>query len=45
MDNLQFYVLFKGDVRLIMEGCCNGALFMVEKISPKVGIELGPLDQ
>ena len=24
---------------------CNGALFTVEKISPRAGIELGPLDQ
>ena len=31
-----------------MQGCvhvCNGTPFTVEKISPRVGIELGPLDQ
>ena len=30
--------------RLIMK-MCNGAPFTVEKISPQVGIELGPLEQ
>ena len=29
------------------DGCtvCSGTLFTVEKTSPRVGIELGPLDQ
>ena len=27
--------------RLIMKGCDNGALFTVEKILPRAGIELG----
>ena len=34
---------YQDDGRLIIESC-NGAPFTVEKISPRAGIELGPLD-
>ena len=51
MDDLRFYVLFNS-ISVISGRClddneavCNGAPFMVEKISIRVGIELGPLDQ
>ena len=30
---------------LMMKAVCNGTPFTVEKISPRAGIELGPLDQ
>ena len=36
---------YQGDGRLITEAVCNGTPFTVEKISPREGIELGPLDQ
>ena len=51
MDDLRFYVLFNsvsvisGQWKVDNERLCNGALFMIEKISPQVGIELSPLDQ
>ena len=45
---IAIYVLFNS-VSVISGRCetavCNGAPFMVEKISPRAGIELGPLDQ
>ena len=31
---------YQDDERLIVKGCCNGAPSMVEKISPRAGIEL-----
>ena len=36
---------YQDDERLIMEGLCNGIPFMVEKISPGAGLEVGILDQ
>ena len=54
MDDLRFYVLFNsisvisgrgGGGGLMMKAVCNGTPFTVEKISPRAGIELGPLDQ
>ena len=36
---------YQDDERLIMKGLCNGTPFMVEKISPRAVIELGPRDQ
>ena len=36
---------YQNDGRLIMKGWCNGTPFTVEKISPRAGIELDPLDQ
>ena len=50
MDDLRFYVLFNsisvisGDI-WIMKAVCNGTPFTVEKISPRVRIELRLLDQ
>ena len=52
MDDLRFYVLFNS-ISVISGRCsndskkavCNGTPFTVEKISPRVRIELGPLDQ
>ena len=32
---------YQDDERLIMKGLCNGIPFTVEKISPRVGLELG----
>ena len=34
---------YQDDERLTMEGCVQGTPFTVEKISPRAGIELGPL--
>ena len=51
MDDSRFYVLFNsisvisGRCLDVMKGLCNGTPFTVEKISPRVRIELGPLDQ
>ena len=36
---------YQGDGRLIMNGCVKRNSIAVEKISPRAGIELGPLDQ
>ena len=36
---------YQDDVRMIMKAVCNGTPFMVENISPRVRIELCPLDQ
>ena len=36
---------YRDDERLIMKAVCNRAPFTVEKILPRAGIELGPLDQ
>ena len=36
---------YQHDERLIMKGCVQWILFTVEKISPRGGIKLGPLDQ
>ena len=36
---------YQDDERLIMKGCENGTPFTVEKIPPRAGIELSPLDQ
>ena len=36
---------YQNDVRLIMKGCVQCNSILVEKISPRAGIELGPLDQ
>ena len=36
---------YQDDGRLIMKGCGNRSLLTVAKISPRAGIELGPLDQ
>ena len=47
-DFTSFSTMFKSyqdDGKLIMKAVCNGAPFSVEKISPRAGIELGPLDQ
>ena len=47
-DFTSFSIVFKSsqdEGRLIMKDMCNGALFTVEKISPRAGTELGPLDQ
>ena len=52
MDDLRFYVLFNS-ISVISGRClgdnerllCNGTSFTVEKISPRVRVELGPLDQ
>ena len=49
MDDLRFYVLYNSN-SVISGRClddnakavCNGTPFMVEKISPRVRIELGP---
>ena len=43
-----FFIVFQSyqdDVRMIMKVVCNGIPFTVEKISHRVRIELGPLDQ
>ena len=32
---------YRNDERLIMKAVCNGTPFMVEKILPRAGIELG----
>ena len=51
MDDLRFYVLFNsvsvisGRWEVDNERLSIGAPFMVEKISPRAGIELSPLDQ
>ena len=49
MDDLRFYVLFNSisviSGRRLEKAVCNGTPFMVEKISPRVRIELGLLDQ
>ena len=42
---LTVFQSYQDDVLLIMKPVCNGTPFMVEKISPRAGIELGPLDQ
>ena len=42
---LTVFQSYQDDVRIIMKGLCNGTPYMVEKISPRVRIELGPLDQ
>ena len=47
-DLTSFSTVFKSyqdDGRLMMKAVCNGALFTVEKISSRAGIELGRLDQ
>ena len=49
MDDLRFNVLFNS-ISVISGRCsddnvCNGTPFTVEKISPRVRVELGPLDQ
>ena len=49
MDDLRFYVPFYS-ISVISGRCsddnvCNGTPFTGEKISPRVNIELGPLDQ
>ena len=36
---------YQDDERLIMKVCVQSSPFTVEKISPRAGIELGPLDQ
>ena len=36
---------YQDDGNLIMKAVCNGTMFTVEKISPRAGIELGPLGQ
>ena len=51
MDDMRFYVLFNSvsvisrRLKVDNERLCNGAPFTVEKISPRAGIEPGPLDQ
>ena len=51
MDDLGFYVLltvfqsYQDDVWMIMKDCAQWNSVTVEKISPRVRIELGPLDQ
>ena len=51
MDDLQFYVLFNSfsvyqdDEKLIMISCVQWSSISVEKILPRAGIELWPLDQ
>ena len=48
---MQFYILFNsisvisGQWKVDNERLCNGTPFTVEKISPRAGIELSPLDQ
>ena len=43
---LTVFQSYQDDVWMIMKAVCNGTLFRVEeKISPRVRIELGPLDQ
>ena len=37
------FVSYQDDEKLIMKGCVNGTLLTVEKISPRAGIEIGPL--
>ena len=52
MDELRFYVLINS-IQVISgqwevdnkKAVCNGSPFPVEKISPRAGIELGPLGQ
>ena len=47
-DFTSFPTVFKSyqdDERSIMKAVCSGTPFMVEKISPRAGIKLGPLDQ
>ena len=47
-DFTSFLTVFQSyldDVRMIMKAVCNETSFTVEKISPRVRIELGPLDQ
>ena len=47
-DFTSFSIVFQtyqDDGRLIMKAVCNGTPFTVEKISPRAGIELGPLEQ
>ena len=36
---------YQDDARLIVKGCVQWNSLYVEKILPRVGIELGPLDQ
>ena len=36
---------YQDDRRMIMKGCVQWKPFTVEKISPRAGIESGPLDQ
>ena len=36
---------YQDDGQMIMKGCVQWNPFTVEKISPRVRIELGPLDQ
>ena len=46
VDFLTVFQSYQDDVWMIMKGCVeNGTPFTVEKISPRVRIELGPLDQ
>ena len=35
---------YQDDERLMMKAVCKETLFTAEKISPRAGIELGPLD-
>ena len=39
------FLSYQDDGRLIMKDCVQWSSFTVEKISPRAGIELGPLDQ
>ena len=42
---LTVFQSYQDDVWMIMKALCNGTPFRVEEISPRVRIELGPLDQ
>ena len=42
---LTVFESYQDDVLMIMKAVCNGTPFTVEKIAPRAGIELGPLDQ
>ena len=50
-NDLPFYVIFNSisvisdNRRMIMKGCMQCDLFMIEKILPRAGLKLGPLDQ
>ena len=42
---LTVFQSYKDDVWMIMKGCVQWSFVTVEKISPRTGLELGPLDQ
>ena len=42
---LTVFLSYQDDGGLLMKDLCNGTPFTVEKIFPRVGIVLGPLDQ